>query len=61
MNESDNKKYWEFEGDWYIQPDEGLTVCVNTEFAAKTLLKLLNNFEETKRTSKKLKKKNKNG
>ena len=61
MNEPDNKKCWEFEGDWYIQPNEGLPLCVNTGFAAKTLLNLLNNFEETKRTPKKLKKKDKNG
>ncbi len=44
-----HEKHWEFEGEWYIQPDEGLLVCVNTEFAAKTLLNLLNEFEKSEK------------
>lgn len=38
----ESKTCWEFEGDWYIQPNEGLMFCVNTEGAAQKLLELLN-------------------
>lgn len=38
----EKKNIWEHEGDWYIQPNEGLWWNCSTEEAAETLLKLLN-------------------
>lgn len=36
---------WEFEGDWYIKTERGLSICTNTEESAKMLLRLLKKEE----------------
>ena len=32
------QKIWEFEGDWYIQPEGSLPICMNTKEAAQDYL-----------------------